>query len=539
MNNYLFKINLTSIIYFSLILKGNSRRNTAVLSLCLAENRKMCYTYDELNRVKTRTIKDLNGNVLSEESFNYDAAGNITAANEFDFAYDTNNRLTEYLGHAVEYDADGNMLSNSRYTLEYDSANRLVKACNNIYTYNAEDIRIRNVYGEYDTTYTYNTNCKLSQLLTKTTNNITTKYVYGLGLIGQEKENEFKTYHFDYRGSTVAITNINGTITDTFKYNTYGKLIERTGDSFIIFGYNGRDGVITDNNGLIYMRARYYSPDMRRFVNADILHGEISDSTSLNRYSYVNGNPVSYVDPFGLAKWWETALKVTAGVAVIAGLAVATVATGGTAAVIAGAALAGATISGTASIVSGVVAGDSADEIATSFMMGTISGSASGALTASGAPGLAVAAGNLVIDVGEYVIEESIDGNDEQVTVGGIISTAAFSLAPDLLPKFDFNTKKFVKGQLDAGWLHKGSSFYNELIRHDSVVQEYSKRANKKHANKQISRSLDEYNNFMSVHWDTYLRGLVFDEIKNSFNEPFQQNIGQFIDNQFALQLRK
>ncbi len=261
----------------------------------------MCYTYDELNRVKTRTIKDLNGNVLSEESFNYDAAGNITAANEFDFAYDTNNRLTEYLGHAVEYDADGNMLSNSRYTLEYDSANRLVKACNNIYTYNAEDIRIRNVYGEYDTTYTYNTNCKLSQLLCKTTNGITTKYVYGLGLIGQEKENEFKTYHFDYRGSTVAITEINGTITDTFKYNTYGKLIERTGDSFIIFGYNGRDGVITDNNGLIYMRARYYSPDMRRFVNADILHGEISDSTSLNRYSYVNGNPVSYVDPFGLS----------------------------------------------------------------------------------------------------------------------------------------------------------------------------------------------------------------------------------------------
>ncbi len=49
------------------------------------------------------------------------------------------------------------------------------------------------------------------------------------------------------------------------------------------------------------MRARYYSPEMRRFINADILHGEISDSTSLNRYSYVNGNPVSFVDPFGLS----------------------------------------------------------------------------------------------------------------------------------------------------------------------------------------------------------------------------------------------
>ena len=193
------------------------------------------------------------------------------------------------------------MLSNGYSEYEYDSANRLIKADGHEYTYNAEDVRIRNLCSDADTTYTYNTNCKLSQLLQKITNGVTTKYVYGHGLIGEEKCGKFKTYHFDYRGSTVAITNINGDITDTFKYDTYGKLISRTGSSFVIFGYNGRDGVITDKNGLYYMRARYYSPEMRRFINADILHGEISDSTSLNRYAYVNGNPVSYVDPFGLS----------------------------------------------------------------------------------------------------------------------------------------------------------------------------------------------------------------------------------------------
>ena len=162
-------------------------------------------------------------------------------------------------------------------------------------------MRIRNLCGEYDTTYTYNTNCKLSQLLCKTTNGITTKYVYGRGLIGEEKEGCFKTYHFDCRGSTIAITDMCGNITDTFAYDTYGKLISRTGSNFVIFGYNGRDGVVTDKNGLIYMRARYYSPDMRRFINADIFAGKISESASLNRYAYVNGNPVSMVDPFGLS----------------------------------------------------------------------------------------------------------------------------------------------------------------------------------------------------------------------------------------------
>ena len=138
-------------------------------------------------------------------------------------------------------------------------------------------------------------------MLMRTVGTTVTKYVYGLGLISEETNNTVKVYHFDYRGSTVAITDVNGNISDTFEYDTYGLIVNRTGTSDIIFCYNGRDGVVTDKNGLFYMRARYYSPDMRRFVNADILHGKISDSTSLNRYSYVNGNPVSFVDPFGLS----------------------------------------------------------------------------------------------------------------------------------------------------------------------------------------------------------------------------------------------
>ena len=67
-------------------------------------------------------------------------------------------------------------------------------------------------------------------------------------------------------------------------------------------GYNGRDGVLTDPDGLLYMRARYYSPVLKRFLNCDIIDGSIEDSTTLNLYAYVNGNPISFVDPFGLSK---------------------------------------------------------------------------------------------------------------------------------------------------------------------------------------------------------------------------------------------
>lgn len=69
----------------------------------------------------------------------------------------------------------------------------------------------------------------------------------------------------------------------------------------IIFLYSGEYGVSTDENGLYYMRARYYNPEIKRFINQDVLTGSITDSPTLNRYAYVNGNPISLTDPFGLS----------------------------------------------------------------------------------------------------------------------------------------------------------------------------------------------------------------------------------------------
>ena len=59
---------------------------------------------------------------------------------------------------------------------------------------------------------------------------------------------------------------------------------------------------MSDANGLYYMRARYYHPEILRFVNQDILLGNPASPQSLNRYAYVNGQPVNYIDPFGLCR---------------------------------------------------------------------------------------------------------------------------------------------------------------------------------------------------------------------------------------------
>ena len=54
----------------------------------------MCYTYNNLNRVVTRTIKNLSDDsVVLTEMFVYDSAGNITFSFGNSYAYDTNNRI--------------------------------------------------------------------------------------------------------------------------------------------------------------------------------------------------------------------------------------------------------------------------------------------------------------------------------------------------------------------------------------------------------------------------------------------------------------
>jgi RHS repeat-associated protein len=88
----------------------------------------------------------------------------------------------------------------------------------------------------------------------------------------------------------------NGLVTDRIEYSAYGLTTYRVGATDTPFLFNGRYGVQTDANGLLYMRARYYNPYLCRFVSADPsgLKG------GLNFYAYANGNPVSLLDPFGL-----------------------------------------------------------------------------------------------------------------------------------------------------------------------------------------------------------------------------------------------
>ena len=228
----------------------------------------------------------------------------VTGLNSVEMVYNENNQLVKYNDETVKYDADGNMiygpLNGKMADFKYDCRNRLVSAGGTTYAYDAENNRISKTVDKIKTEYVIDSTGSLTRILTASTDSKTTYFVYGIGLISQEYDNEVLFYHFNNIGSTEAVTSLDGKIQEKFEYGPYGELLSEN-KCGTIFLYNGEYGVSTDENGLYYMRARYYNPEIKRFINQDVVIGSIVDSPSLNRYAYVEGNPISLADPFGLS----------------------------------------------------------------------------------------------------------------------------------------------------------------------------------------------------------------------------------------------
>ena len=269
-------------------------------------------------------IKDMarNGSLINQYDFSYDAAGNIIGeqitpeplpymTDDASLGYTTGNRLQNANGQGITYDADGNMLAGplngKKTSFAFDSRNRLANAGSATYSYDAENNRIGVTINGASTTYVIDPNAALGEVLVRTApDGGKTYYVYGLGLTGQEDETGYKAYHYDLRGSTVALTDESGAISDTFQYDTYGALVNRTGTTDTPFRFCGMSGVMSDANGLYYMRARYYSPEIRQFINQDVLLGGLESLQSMNRYAYCGGDPIQMIDPSGYMSCSQT-----------------------------------------------------------------------------------------------------------------------------------------------------------------------------------------------------------------------------------------
>lgn len=124
----------------------------------------------------------------------------------------------------------------------------------------------------------------------------TEPYLYG-NLISQNRGGVERQYHFDSQGSTVALTDDNQQVTDTYTYTAFGEVTEHTGNTVNPFQYVGQKQYYLDEaTGKCIARWRSLSVQQGIWLSVDPSLIVIP----LDAYRYVENNPIRLIDPSGL-----------------------------------------------------------------------------------------------------------------------------------------------------------------------------------------------------------------------------------------------
>jgi len=273
------------------------------------------YLYDPAYRLTQVNASD----VTNSQTFSYDGVGNRLSKTHNgvinNYTYSAGNRLDELrhgtaLVFSYDYDDNGSRIN------KRNSAGAVVES----YQYNQKRLITQMNSAGSVTDFAYDPNLyRIQKSSSAGTNhylleaehlesvydeNNQLKSSYLRGVVVDEIINGFerdasgnwlnRTFHHDQVNSVVALSDHNGVTAQKRAYTPFGLDLSSSGESTNSLAYTGREQ--DSEGGLNYYRARYYDPDVGRFLSEDPLGFE----AGINFYAYVGNNPLRFNDPMGL-----------------------------------------------------------------------------------------------------------------------------------------------------------------------------------------------------------------------------------------------
>ena len=314
--------------------------------------------YDVANQLTDKVHYHANGTTLGDNTYLYNAAGNITGWGSSDgntraFTYDPNDRLlgsassapsavpsetfsydqvgnwtpyggrlhnaaneiTEDSGYIYSYDLDGNLVEKASKldlsdvtTYAWDPLNRLIQVNKGAhvisYRYDGLGRRIAKVVDGVETRYVLDGQNVVEQ---RSGMNALTAVNLHAGLDRLLMRQDYAagaTYwtHADHLGSVEALTDATGSVVERYRYSTFGQLTVLAPDFSLLasapkvpFTYASREW--EPEVGMYFYRARFMDPRLGRFISRDPLGFVAGD---FNILTYVGNNPINETDPLGL-----------------------------------------------------------------------------------------------------------------------------------------------------------------------------------------------------------------------------------------------
>lgn len=238
---------------------------------------------------------------VAQSNYTYDSANNRT---DLGAVLTPGNRATTFNGYTLTYDNVGNLTHKSKTGFDqyyyWNSIGQLDSVVTNgakvSFDYDGQGRRVSKRTG-FDLRYIYSG----SQLIAEVDSSNTTiaqdiyRYYPGVDNPHSVKAVSGTYYYLSGIGTpgVVALIDSTGKIKNRYRYNPWGGLEDSLETATNVLKFAGRE--YDSETHLYYNRARYYDPQLARFISED----PIGQSGGTNQYAYAGNNPIGVVDPSG------------------------------------------------------------------------------------------------------------------------------------------------------------------------------------------------------------------------------------------------